>query len=439
MFNMEKTAQLIDFKEILLNQLSPEVFNFTKAFPSLQERRDKAIRNFTKNGFPSTGNEEWKYTDLRPVWKHEFSLDLNNTLSKSQLEEIYIPGLTANNIIFFNGVYVPELSSILDNEGDLKLATLKDADPAVVNEYFGIEPLVDDPLYDLNLGYFVDGLVITVPKGKASKFPTVITFVSDATHKNIFAQPRVLIIGEENAQGVFIENFHTIGNHHSFTNTATEVYLKGNANLSHYKVQKEGLNTFHVGTLQVNHLEKSYFNSTTITFGGNIVRNNLNISLNREISETHMNGLYFLSDEMHVDNHTLVSHNVPNCFSNELYKGVLSGKSSGVFNGKILVKKDAQKTNAFQANKNILLSKDALMNTKPQLEIFADDVKCSHGATIGQLDEDPLFYLRTRGISEGKAKALLTLAFAEEVLERIQIIPLRDFLKNILVDKFSNI
>jgi Fe-S cluster assembly protein SufD len=207
--------------------------------------------------------------------------------------------------------------------------------------------------------------------------------------------------------------------------------------VDYYKIQNDSPQAYHVGTTQVHQEGKSVFTATTITLNGNITRNNLNIVMNSEYSEATMYGLYLMNDNQHIDNHSVVDHAKPHCYSNELYKGILGGKSTGVFNGKIFVKQDAQKTNAFQSNKNILLSKDATMNTKPQLEIYADDVKCSHGATVGQLDEEPLFYLRARGISEEKAKGLLVMAFAQDILDHIKIEPLKEHLISVLSEKLG--
>jgi len=253
----------------------------------------------------------------------------------------------------------------------------------------------------------------------------------------VMSQPRNLIILEDNAQATIVESFHTIGTNDSFTNCFTEVVLNKDAHLDYYKIQNDSDKSYHVGTTQIYHVKKSYSSSTTITLSGAIVRNNLNIELGDEYCEAYLNGLYLEQGNMHVDNHTLVDHAKPNCYTNELYKGVLDDKSSGVFNGKIYVKLDAQKTNAFQSNKNILLSPNASMNTKPQLEILADDVKCSHGCTIGQMDDNALFFLRSRGIGESNAKALLTYAFASDVIDKVKLEPLRIHLNGLIAQRLG--
>ncbi|MBC8488351.1 MAG: Fe-S cluster assembly protein SufD, partial [Bacteroidetes bacterium] len=250
---------------------------------------------------------------------------------------------------------------------------------------------------------------------------------------NLLSQQRNLIVAGKDSHISIIDSYNTIGNNYNFLNTVTEIYAGENSQVHYCKIQNDGDNSIHVGTTQVQQEKNSHFNSATVSWGGNITRNNLNSFLNGMGCECHMYGAFILSGEQHVDNHTLVDHAAPNCYSNELYKGILDDNSTGVFNGKVMVRKDAQKTNAYQSNKNILLTDTATMNTKPQLEIFADDVKCSHGATTGQLNKEELFYLRTRGIDKDEARAMLLYAFASEVIQTIEISPLR----NILFDKLN--
>jgi Fe-S cluster assembly protein SufD len=249
--------------------------------------------------------------------------------------------------------------------------------------------------------------------------------------------PRNLLVAGKNSQASVVEVYLTRGEGTSFTNIVTEIVVQENANLEHTKIQNEGSQAFNIGTTQVYQARDSKFFSVTISLNGAIIRNDLNIVLDDQNCEANLYGLYMPTGKTHIDNHSLVDHAKPHSYSNELYKGILDGKSTGVFNGKIFVRQDAQKTNAFQSNRNILLSKDASMNTKPQLEIFADDVKCSHGATTGQLDEDMLFYLRARGIGLDKARALLMYAFAGDVINQVKIEAVRHYIESAIASRLS--
>ncbi len=394
----------------------------------MYSKQKEAFLNFEKTGFPTTKNEEWKYTNLASLLKEDFNISPSVTLTKKDIEGFLYP-LEANTIVLINGIYSKELSSILSPTTELEIKELKHVDKSITEKYFARKTYSsNDGLSLINTAFSENGLFINVLKNSVLKYPVILYNFTDSRQGNILSQPRNLIVAEENSQAAIIESFHTIGSNTGFTNIITELVLKLNATVDYYKIQDDTDTSYHVGSTEILHEAKSTSSSTTITIGGAIVRNNLNITLDAEYCEAYMNGLYLLKGNQHVDNHTIADHAKANCYSNELYKGIMDDKSTGVFNGKIFVKPDAQKTNAFQSNKNVLLSKEASVNTKPQLEIFADDVKCSHGATIGQLDEEALFYLRSRGIGETQAKRLLLHAFANDVLERIKIEPLRDLL-----------
>jgi Fe-S cluster assembly protein SufD len=256
--------------------------------------------------------------------------------------------------------------------------------------------------------------------------------ISDARSANIFSQPRSLVHISENAQMQLVETHTTLGSGQSFTNGVVEIVVEKDAVLEYYKIQNDAAHTNQVSTTHIRQVGKSYTHTVTISLNGNIVRNNLNVVLEADHCESHLYGLYFLKGNTHVDNHTTVDNVKPNCFSNELYKGIINDSATGVFNGKIFVQPQAQKTNAYQSNKNILLSDTASVNTKPQLEIFADDVKCSHGCTIGRLDEEGLFYLQSRGIREDVARSLLVHAFAVDVLEHIKPAAIRKYVDQLI-------
>ncbi len=394
----------------------------------LTQKQKEAFLDFEKTGFPSIKNEEWKYTNLSSLLKEDFNPSPASSLRKEDITA-FLYNLEANALVLINGVYVKELSTLLAPESELEITEIKNASKELIEKYFARKTYSSqDGLSLLNTAFSENGLLVRVKKNSVLKHPVILYNFTDSRHGNVLVQPRNLIIAEENTQAAIVETFHTIGTNHAFTNIITEIVLKQDANVDYYKIQDDTENTYHVGTTELLHEAKSISSSSTITIGGAITRNNLNITLDAEYSEAYLNGLYLLTGTQHVDNHTIADHAKPNCYSNELYKGIMDDKSTGVFNGKIFVKQDAQKTNAFQSNKNILLSKEASVNTKPQLEIFADDVKCSHGATTGQLDEESLFYLRSRGIGEAAAKRLLLHAFANDVLERIKIEPLRELL-----------
>lgn len=394
----------------------------------LTQKQKEAFQNFEKTGFPSVKNEEWKYTNLTSLLKEDFSTSPAASLGKEDIQGFLYP-IEANALVFVNGLFVKELSTILSPASELEVTELKNADKSITENYFARKTYSStDGLSLLNTAFAENGLLVVIKKNKALKYPVILYNFTDSRKGNVLVQPRNLVIAEENAQAGIIETYLTIGTHTGFTNSITEIVLKQDANVDYYKIQDDVECSYHVGSTEILHEAKSHSSATTVTIGGAIVRNNLNVTLDAEYCEAHLNGLYMLKGTQHVDNHTIADHAKPNCYSNELYKGIMDDKSTGVFNGKIFVKQDAQKTNAFQSNKNVLLSKEASVNTKPQLEIFADDVKCSHGATTGQLDEESLFYLRSRGIGEAAAKRLLLHAFANDVLERIKIEPLRELL-----------
>jgi Fe-S cluster assembly protein SufD len=432
---MNTTVNTTDLKETLLSSFksNQSSLNGNKA---LQSRKKEALANFEKSGFPTTKNEEWKYTNVSSILKKDFILSGSTSLNKEDIQPFLLGGPEANHIIFLNGIYSKEYSKIVSPESSLIIKNFSDAEPAILEAYFGkLADANKDSFTALNTAFAENGAYIRVPKGKIVEAPVILYFISDARQTDILTQPRNLFLAEENSQIKIIETFNNLGSKASFTNIVTEVIVRQDAIVEYYKIQNESEDGHHVGTTEVLHEGKSIFSSTTVTINGGIIRNNLNIELGAEFCESTLYGLYVLKNKQHVDNHTLVDHAKPNCYSNELYKGILDDKSTGVFNGKINVKPDAQKTNAFQSNKNILLSKDASMNTKPQLEIFADDVKCSHGTTVGQMDEEPLFYLRSRGIREDNAKALLMNAFANDIIEHIKIESLKDKIQHLVFQR----
>lgn len=400
-----------------------------------------AFKQFETLGFPTTKNEEWKYSSVKNLVNERYSFNTVSDLSEADLAALSIPHLEGNLLYFLNGVFQPHLSQIISPAEQVLILPLQEAFerfPDLVEQYFNrLAKNEEEAFTALNTAFAVNGLFIHVPKGRIVDQPVVLRFVTDARKESSGVFSRMVVAVEENALVRFVESFRTVGENKSLTNTVTEVHVAESANVEYYKVQIESENAHHVGTTQVRMLDKSRFYAATVTLDGGFVRNNLNIEIDGEFCEAHMYGLYLPDGKQHIDNHTLADHRKPNSYSSELYKGVLLDQSVGVFNGKVFVRPDAQKTNAYQSCKNVVLSPGAKMNTKPQLEIFADDVKCSHGTTTGQLDDEALFYLRSRGIPKKEALGLLMFAFCEDVLSNIRIAPVREYLEKIVAQKLN--
>jgi len=403
-----------------------------------------AFNTFNTLGIPTVKNEEWKYTRISNVFNKEYAFNpesLFSTLCEGDLDAVRFPGYQqANELVFVNGLFSSSLSTIRSEN-----LTVISLDEATRNEYREIVlqhlgqsgKYINDGLNALNTAFAAEGVFIHVKKGDIVEHPVYIYNIIDARTTNILAQPRTLIYIAQNAQAMFAETYATFGPSESFTNQVTEVIVERDAMVEYYKVQDDAAHANQVTTTHIRQIGKSLVNTVTVSLNGGVVRNNLNIAMEADHSESHFYGLYFLKGNTHVDNHTVVDNVKPHCESNELYKGVVDDNATAVFNGKIFVQKDAQKTNAYQSNKNLLLSDDATVNTKPQLEIFADDVKCSHGCTVGQLDEEGMFYLRSRGISEEAAKSLLIHAFAIDILEHIKPEPIREYVDQLISERLG--
>ena len=404
--------------------------------------RKQAMARFAELGFPTIRHEEWKYTNLMPVVKQDYVLTLQavSTLAKSDIEPFLIPDVEANVLVFINGSYSAALSTIVSDKGVevMPLAEAFTKKTAVVEKHFSqYADWQNDAMLALNTAFSLNGAYIEVAKGAVIEEPFHLIFVNDSLHQNTFAPARNLIVLGANAEATVVESIHTLvsGENVGFTNVVSEVVLAENARLQHYKIQNDTTQSHFVGALHVHQEATSVLNSVVVTLSGGVVRNNLSAVLAGKAADTHFYGLYLVNGRTLVDNHTLADHAVAHCTSNELYKGIMDDRSAGVFNGKIMVRPDAQKTLAYQSNRNILMSPNATVNTKPQLEIFADDVKCSHGCTSGQLDDEALFYLRARGLDKDQARALLLYAFAGEITEKIGLEPLRERLESIIAER----
>lgn len=409
----------------------------------LHQVRKTAFESFKKSGLPVAKSEEYKYTNIAKIFGRNVDVESlsgqTSKLTKGDLEKYFIPGMDALNLVFVNGELDEGLSQLENLPEGLHIQPIKTAQddfPSDFANHFNQHSIEGaDSFSALNTAFAQGGAFIKIAKSAVIEKTIACYYFSDANDGDVITQPRNLVLAGQNSQANMLESFVTLGKHTSFTNAATEIVIEDDAIFNYYKYQNESDNAIHVGATLVHQLGKSVFNSGTFSFSGAMIRNNLSISVHKEHSETNMSGLYFLNNSTHVDNHTIVDHKVANCESNETYKGVLDGKSKGVFNGKIFVRQPAQKTNAFQSNRNILMSDEAEMDTKPQLEIWADDVKCSHGCTVGQLDKDQLFYLRARGLDEKTAKSMLLNAFASDVVNLIKVEALRTLVESKITER----
>lgn len=400
---------------------------------ALYKLRLEAKEAFGKQGLPHSKTEEYKFTPLTRYLEksfESFSSDSKNTITS--IDPYRIKGLDAYELVFVNGEFIESLSSFAST--DLEITSIRTAleqNSEILNQLGELADASRDPFLAWNTAYFTDGVVISIADQVRLSKPIVLYHISDTQNQKSVAINRNLIFLGNGSEVSVIEKHDSIGNDVSFINHVNEIIVKEDAGLTYSCIQKNstGIQFNHTNIHQASN---SRVNCFTITLEGRAVRNNLHLAIDGEGCDSHMYGLYLLTGETLADNHTVVDHKKPNSQSNELYKGVMSESSKGVFNGKIFVRPQAQKTNAFQSNRNIILSDKATVNTKPQLEIWADDVKCSHGCTSGQLDDEALFYLQTRGIDRDKAQALLLDAFAGEVAEKIENTVLRKYVEELV-------
>ena len=404
--------------------------------------RLQAIQNFEKEGFPSKKDEEWKYTSLRPLLKHDFSLFPSNekAVEFKNIKQYLINDIESYTLIFIDGVFSSFLSSTTHDDCDvcvLSSALTRPKYKMIVDNYFNTIAKNNNSLAELNTAFAVEGAFINIPKNTIVAKPIQIINFSTGSEKEILLQPRNLVVVGENSHVQIIERHQNLSKNTTFTNSVTEIFVHKRAIVDFYKIQNDTDNSSLIDSTFVSQKTQSVASVNTFSFGGNITRNNLEFYQEGEHINSNLNGISILNGKQHVDNHTLVNHKFPNCESHELYKGIYAEKSTGVFNGKVKVQQAAQKTNAFQQNNSILIDNGATINAKPQLEIFADDVKCSHGCTIGQLDESALFYMQSRGIPKKEAKALLLYAFANDVVEKIKIPQLKSRITKLIAKNLN--
>lgn len=407
--------------------------------------RKEAIARFAELGFPTTRLEEWRFTNVDPIARmpfHSAEFRADGVPSALLAELPFAHGVFEERccrIVFVNGHYNPQLSSraLPDNLRASSLASaIKNDVPGIREHLARHASFQNEAFVALNTAFLEDGAFIEVPRGVSLEEPIYLLFVSTAAEP-VSSHPRSLIIVGDGSQASIVEDYLAVGEGAYFNNAVTEIVVGANSVVEHYKIQDENDAAFHVATVQVHQARSSRFTHHSISFGGALVRNDVNVAMDGEGAECALNGLYVAAHKQHVDNHTVIDHIKAHCSSRETYKGILDDNSSAVFDGSIIVRKDAQKTDARQSNKNLLLSEHATINSKPQLEINADDVKCSHGTTIGHLDEDSIYYLRSRGIGEKEARSVLTYGFANDVLNRMKLDAVRVRLECALLARLS--
>ena len=408
----------------------------------LHDIRTAAIKNFENKGFPTKKEEAWKYTSLNAILKNDFSVFPNteNTIEYRDVKKYFLHEIDSYKVVFVDGVFSSNLSSTTHDGIDVCLmssALNKPKYKMVIDTYFNQIASKDESLTSLNTAFANEGAYINIPKSKVADKPIEIMYFSTGSEKALLVQPRNLVIVGENSHVQIIERHQCLNDNAVLTNSVTEIFAAKRAIVDFYKIQNDAAEANLIDNIYVSQKQESHVSVQTFSFGGNLTRNNLNFYHFGERLTSTLNGITIIGEKQHVDHYTLVHHAAPNCESFQDYKGIFSDRATGVFNGKVYVEKEAQKTNAFQKSNNILLSDKATINAKPQLEIFADDVKCSHGCTVGQLDETALFYMQQRGIPKKEAKALLMYAFSNAVIENIKIPELKKRITVIIADKLG--
>jgi Fe-S cluster assembly protein SufD len=407
----------------------------------LRQARDEARELFRDQGLPTMRQEEWRYTNLRALAAGEFALpeEKGPAVSRGDVEEVAFPVFACSLYVFVDGRYEPKLSA-LGARADVHVESLAEVarrEPALLREHLGrLASAKEHPFAALNTAFLGDGAVLRVPAGAEVEEPLHLVFLSTGGQAHV-THPRVLVVAEPGSRVRLIQDHVSVGAGAGLSNAVTEVFVGANAQVDLVLLQRKASDAFHLSNLAARVERDGRFSSHTLTLGGRLVRNDLAVTLAEQGADATLGGLFVGAGEQLVDNHTLVDHAMPHGTSRQLYKGILGGASRGVFRGRVLVRPDAQKTNAEQSNPNLLLSTGAEIDTKPQLEIHADDVKCSHGSTIGQLEEDALFYLRSRAIDLGLARDLLTFGFAREVLTALPVPALADGLEELLLARLA--
>ena len=414
-----------------------------RGLPWLNDLRERAFARFCETGFPTTHDEDWRFTNVSAISRTEFALPSGGRLSSPADIEPFRLRDAAYQLVFVDGRFSRELSSLGTLPNSVRVASLAEVvsrDPAAIEAHLGRYLNIErDSFCALNTAFAEDGACILIPRRTVLGAPIALLFVTTANVTPLMANPRNLIVVENEAQATIVEDYVSFGGSTAFCNAATELIAGDNAVVSHYMLEREHRQAFNISTLRIQQGRSANVSSHSVLLGGGLVRNNVHPVLAGEGAECVINGLFIGSGKQHLDNYMLVEHVSPHCASRQFYNGILDDHAHGVFHGRIIVHKDAQKTDAKQTNRNLLLCDDARIDTKPQLEIYADDVKCTHGATIGQIEENALFYLRSRGIDEISARKLLLLAFANECLDRMAASPAREYVEKLILAHLSEI
>ncbi len=407
--------------------------------------RTNGIEKFKAAGYPSRRDEEWRFTPVGPIAGTVFTEPNHNStgLTKNDLRNIPFAELNCTTLVFIDGRFCAELSTLSSYESGIRvdsIAAALDSSPELLEPYLDkLGAKTNGVFASLNAALFEGGTFVYIPSNQQIKGPINLLYVSSSSDIPTASFPRNLIVAEPGSSATIVESYVGLSESVYLACPVTEVFVGVSAHIDHYKLQQESVNAFHLGTMNITLSKQSVFSSHGITLGGSISRNDITAYMGGEYAECTLNGLYLANGRRIVDNHTSIDHAVPNCPSHEVYKGILNDNARGVFNGKIFVREDAQKTDAKQTNKTLLLSDSAQIYTKPQLEIFADDVRCTHGATIGQLDTDQQFYLQARGIGKEDARNLLVYAFASDVINRIKVDAARSQLDKQLFQQLAKV
>ena len=441
----------------MITEIVKQKHSYEEAFKALQQQRvsksaswlsrlrENAMQRFEELGFPTTKDEDWKYTNVAAIARTDFSqTEIKSSGSDIKaLDAFNVPEAASSQFVFVNGILRDDLSSLdgLPEEVvvmDLSQAATEGRYSETVRTHLARQAdSVRNGFVALNTAFVSQGAFVYVPKGLVVSAPIHLLFITDSAEQNAASFPRVLIVAEENSEVTVIESYAGTSDSMYLTNAVVEVVLKSGARVEHYKVQRESADAFHVATTAADLGANASYNSTAINFGAQLSRHDIHVTMDNEGAECWVDGLYLVTSNQHTDTHSVIDHRKPHCISHQLYKGILDGKSRAVFNGKIFVRHEAQKTDAMQTNKNLLMSNEARVDTKPQLEILADDVKCAHGAAVGQLDEEELFYLKARGIHPDLARNLLTYGFAEEVIGKIKLESIRSQLDEAVLNRLK--
>jgi Fe-S cluster assembly protein SufD len=409
---------------------------------TVHDIRSDAFDHFELHGFPTKKDEDWKYTSLNSILKHNYNVlpETETAIQFAEVKRYFLHEIDSYKIVFIDGVYSSFLSETSHDGYDICLLSSAFKKPKykmVIDHFFDKIAAKKSSITSLNTAFSKEGAYINIPKNTVVPKPIQIVHFSTGSEAELLLQPRNLIVVGENSHVQIIERHQSLSSNIVLTNSVTEIFANKNAIVDYYKVQNDAKEASLIDNTYVRQQQHSRVSVNTFSFGGKLTRNNLEFYQEGEHIDSTLNGITIIGEKQLVDNHTLVLHKFPNCESHELYKGIYFDKSTGVFNGKVIVEKEAQKTNAFQQNNNIIIDDGATINAKPQLEIFADDVKCSHGCTIGQLDTDALFYMRSRGIPKKEANGLLLYAFANDALDKIKIPELKTRITKLIAKKLG--